>query len=126
MLRMEPDKSVEVIDVAEAARRLADDQASPRPLLVDVREPDEFFQFRAEGAVLLPLSSFLSTWQNLPADRPILFICASGSRSWSAADYLVRNGRPAVANVEGGTIAWMRAGLPVRRGQPDPGEGELP
>jgi rhodanese-related sulfurtransferase len=123
---MDSGAKVEAIDVAEAARRLADESLSPPPLLVDVREPDEFVQLRAEGAVLLPLSSFLATWQNLPADRPLLFICAAGSRSWSAADYLLRNGRRDVANVEGGTIAWARAGLPVRQGQPEPGEGELP
>ncbi|MGH2407123.1 MAG: rhodanese-like domain-containing protein [Candidatus Limnocylindrales bacterium] len=123
---MEPVGAVEGIDVAEAARRLADAEPGHEPLLVDVREADEFAQLRAEGAILLPLSSFVRDWQRLPADRPILFICASGNRSWSAADYLMRNGRPAVANVEGGTIAWARAGLPVRRGRPEPGEGELP
>ena len=114
------------IDVAEAARRLADARIEPGPLLVDVREADEFAQLRAEGAVLLPISTFVENWRRLPADREILFICATGNRSWSAADYLIRNGRPDVANVEGGTVAWARAGLPVRGGPPAPGEGELP
>jgi rhodanese-related sulfurtransferase len=118
--------AVEIVDVVEAARRLGDAEAAVRPLLVDVREAGEFAQFRAEGAVLLPLSGFVARWQRLPADRPLLFICATGSRSFSAADYLIRNGRQDVANVEGGTVAWARAGLPLRRGQPEPGEGDLP
>ena len=118
--------AVENIDVTEAARRLADARSEPGPLLVDVREADEFAQLRAEGAVLLPLSSFVRDWHRLPADREILFICATGNRSWSAADYLLRNGRPAVVNIEGGTVAWARAGLPVRSGPPAPGEGDLP
>ena len=123
---MDSHDTVEILDVSEAARRLADADASPRPLLVDVREADEFAQIRAEGAVLLPLSGFVAGWRRLPEDRPLLFICATGQRSFSAADYLTRNGRGYVANVEGGTVAWARAGLPVRRGHPVAGEGELP
>jgi len=123
---MEGPRAVEVVDVVEAAHRLADASAASRPLLVDVREAAEYAQFRAEGAVLLPLSTFLLSWGRLPADRPLLFICATGRRSFGVADYLVRSGRRDVANVEGGTVAWARAGLPMRHGQPDPGEGELP
>lgn len=123
---MERPATVEVVDVAEAARRLADPDAPVRPLLVDVREVGEFALVRAEGAVLMPLSNFVAEWHRLPVDRPLLFICATGVRSFSAADYLLRNGRPDVANVWGGTEAWVRAGLPVRTGQPQPGEGELP
>ncbi len=93
---------------------------------MDVREADEFARLRAEGAVLLPLSTFLQTWARLPADRPLLFICATGRRSFTAADHLVRSGRRDVANVEGGTVAWARAGLPIRQGPPAAGEGELP
>jgi rhodanese-related sulfurtransferase len=118
--------AVEIVDVTEAARRLADAGIGPRPLLVDVREPDEYAQLRAEGAVLAPLSTFVLTWQRLPVDRQLLFICATGQRSFSAADYLIRKGRRDVANVEGGTVAWARAGLPVRRSRPVPGEGDLP
>jgi rhodanese-related sulfurtransferase len=118
--------AVEIVDVMEAARRLGDAEAASPPLLVDVREPGEFAQLRAEGALLLPLSDFVAGWRHLPADRPLLFICATGQRSFSAADYVIRNGRRDVANVEGGTVAWARAGLPLRRGQPEPGEGELP
>jgi rhodanese-related sulfurtransferase len=118
--------AVEIIDVMEAARRLGSAGAGVQPLLVDVREASEFGQVRAEGAVLLPLSTFAADWHRLPPDRPLLFICATGVRSLSAAEYLLRNGRLNVANVEGGTVAWERAGLPLRRGRPEPGEGEWP
>lgn len=123
---MERPRAVEVVDVLEAARRMAEAPDGVAPLLVDVREPNEFVHVRAEGAVPLPLSSFLARYRELPPDRPLLLICASGSRSFGAADYLVRNGFPNVANVQGGTVAWARAGLPVRQGPPVPREGELP
>jgi rhodanese-related sulfurtransferase len=54
-----------------------------------------------------------------------MLICASGRRSLAAGQFLLHQGYREVANVEGGSIAWVRARLPIRTGQPDDGEGEL-
>ncbi len=113
------------VDVREADRRRRTDH-SVEPLLVDVREPDEFVAVRAPGAVLMPLSRFAMRYAELPQDRPILLICHSGSRSLAATAHLLRNGWADVANVVGGMEAWQAAGLPVRRGAVEPGEGDLP
>jgi rhodanese-related sulfurtransferase len=115
---------VPTVDVAEAGRRLREDPA--RPLLLDVREPGEFTDVRAPGAVLLPMSSFTERLDELPADRPLLVICHMGGRSAAVAGYLARAGRADVTNVTGGMDAWERAGLPVRRGPIADGEGDLP
>jgi len=96
------------------------------PLLVDVREPDEFATERAVGAILLPISEFAARHEELPKDRPLLMICEAGSRSMSATMFLRQRGWSDVRNVDGGTRAWSLAGLPVRHGTPDPGEGQLP
>jgi len=116
---------IPAVDVLEAERRLAGlDGAAP--LLVDVREPAEFVQVRAEGAVLMPLSTWMQRYHELPTDRPLLMICRTGDRSGQATAFLLANGWTDVVNVAGGTEAWDRAGLPVRRGVPAPGEGDLP
>ncbi len=120
-----PPRPVPTVSVKEAAKRLEADGPA-RPLVVDVRDTHEFARVRAEGAVLLPLGTFVHRFRELPADRPLLLICASGQRSASAAAFLLANGYPDVANVAGGTFAWLAAGLPVRTGLPAPGEGELP
>jgi rhodanese-related sulfurtransferase len=104
--------TVERISVEEAARRMAAADSDAAPLLVDVREPGEFAQFRATGAVLMPLSVFQLRYVQLPRDRPLMLICASGRRSLAAGQFLVNQGFGAVANVEGGSIAWVRARLP--------------
>lgn len=96
------------------------------PLLVDVREPNEFAEFRAEGAVLFPLSTFMLRHQALPRDRELLMICRTGARSGQATAFLLANGWTTVLNVEGGTLAWVRAGLPARQGEPEDGEGDFP
>ena len=121
---MRPAPPIPSIDVSEAHRRLAS-EADLGPLLVDVRERDEFATVRVPGAVLMPLSEFEQSWEKLPRDCPLLLMCASGRRSLAASEHLARNDYRDVANVEGGIIAWQRAGYPTLGGPPGPGEGEL-
>jgi len=84
---------------------------------VDVREPYEYAMGHVPGAVNLPLSRFVAGVAELPRDRAMVLICASGNRSSQAAEYLVGQGfDPAkVANLEGGTSGWMAAGFEVER-----------
>jgi rhodanese-related sulfurtransferase len=115
---------ISTIDVAETDRRLREDPS--KPMLLDVREVSEFRTVRAPGAVLVPTSSFMARVGGLPADRPLLVICHTGQRSAAVTGFLTQTGRGDVFNVAGGMDAWERAGLPVRRGPLDPGEGDLP
>ncbi len=96
------------------------------PLIVDVREADEFASERIAGVALLPISQLLARHEELPRDRPLLMICRSGSRSGAATQFLLQRGWTDVQNVDGGMLAWMRDGLPVRTGPPAPDEGALP
>jgi rhodanese-related sulfurtransferase len=111
----QPAGTIPTISVADASARL--EPADPDgPMLIDVRESDEWRAVRANGATLIPMSQFQERHAELPKDRPIFVICASGSRSAAATGFLLRSGWTDVANVEGGTSAWERAGLPVNRG----------
>ncbi len=121
----QPQGAIPGVDAAEAADRLNRADA-PKPLLVDVREMDEFRDVRVEGAALVPMSSFAERHAELPKDRPLLVMCAGGTRSAAATAFLLRGGWTDVVNVEGGITAWQRLGLPVQRGDPQPGEGDLP
>jgi rhodanese-related sulfurtransferase len=112
------------IDVKEAERRQREDPDGP--LLVDVRERHEFAEVRAPGAVLMPMSTLATRIGELPGDRPLMIVCHSGSRSSAVTGFLARSGRTDVVNVAGGMDAWERQGLPVKRGTPEPGEGDLP
>ena len=104
------------IDVAEAANKLASDDPNG-PLLVDVREADELAVVRVADAIHLPTSTFTDHAGELPKDRPLLIMCATGVRSAAVTGYLLRSGWTDVANVDGGITAWQRAGLPVERGR---------
>lgn len=116
--------TIPTVDVIEAERRSRED---PTPaVLLDVREANEFHVVRAPGAALMPTSVFMARVAELPEDRTLLVVCRTGARSAAVTGYLLRTGRTDVFNVGGGMEAWEQAGLPVRRGRPDQGEGDLP
>jgi rhodanese-related sulfurtransferase len=118
--------SIAARDAAAALDPAAAPDPALRPLIVDVREADEFATERIAGVALMPISQFVARHQELPKDRPLLMLCAAGSRSMSATMYLLQAGWTDVRNITGGMIGWRQAGLPIVTGTPQPGEGDLP
>ena len=94
-------------------------------LLVDVRERNEFLNVRVADCLFIPMSQLGVRVDEIPKDRPILVMCASGSRSQSVTAYLRQLGWEDVGSVAGGIDGWERLGLPVRRGPVQGGEGQL-
>jgi rhodanese-related sulfurtransferase len=94
-------------------------------VILDVRELDEFRQVRIDGSLFIPMSQLGARLDEVPKDRPVLVICASGSRSTNVAAHLLGSGWEDVGNVAGGISTWERMGLPVKRGPVEPGEGQL-
>ncbi|AKK03996.1 rhodanese-like domain-containing protein [Corynebacterium epidermidicanis] len=80
--------------------------------LVDVREVAEWDEIHAKGSVNYPMSEFTLHTGKLDRSRPVYVICKSGGRSAQVAEYLNEAGIEAI-NVEGGTTAWVDAGLPT-------------
>lgn len=89
--------------------------------LIDVRTPVEYREMHAEFARNVPLeqldvTAFKQAYGRA-ADQPLYVICRSGGRGQQACERLLRSGFTTVVNIEGGTMAWVEAGLPVVRGQ---------
>ena len=101
--------------VREAEKRLI--EGNGEAVLIDVREPDEYSEVRAQGAVNIPLSELQAREAEVPRDKDVLLICHSGFRSMQAALFLRRQGYERVTNVQGGTEEWENAGLPVAHGK---------
>jgi rhodanese-related sulfurtransferase len=80
--------------------------------LIDVREPAELSEARVKGARHIPLGQLPAKLGELDRDRPVAFLCRSGSRSAIATRTATKAGLDAT-NVKGGVIAWERAGLPL-------------
>ncbi len=88
--------------------------------LLDVREDDEWEAGHIEGAQHIPLGELGDRLAELPAGRPIVAVCRSGSRSAAAVRGLKQLGYVA-QNLDGGVAAWTRAGLPLVDGAGRPG-----
>ena len=97
--------------------KLAATLQSQGAFLLDVREPSEFAEVHARNATLIPLGQLQSRLNEIAQykDKPVAVICRSGRRSAQGAEILRKAGFIQVANVEGGTNAWVSAGLPVVR-----------
>jgi rhodanese-related sulfurtransferase len=98
------------VDVDELAR-LSESGVT----LVDVRQPSEYETVRIPGAQLIPLDELPERADEIPTDQRVYLICATGSRSGRAAEFLNAQGYDTV-NVVGGTKAWFEAGFPVEHG----------
>lgn len=85
------------------------------PVVVDVREPWEFANGHVPGAVLMPLGQLGARLSELDPNQPVATICASGSRSQSAAALLGQRGFKKIYNVLGGTEAWQMQGFELSR-----------
>lgn len=85
--------------------------------LIDVRTPVEFREIHVDFARNIPLDRLDPQSMTMGhAGAPLYVICRSGSRAKQACERLAAAGIP-VVNVEGGTLAWAAAGLPVVRGR---------
>ena len=80
--------------------------------LLDVRSAEEFNgpDGRVAGSLLIPLPELESRSGELPADRPLVVVCHSGSRSALATQQLLKAGRQRVANLRGGLSRWVAEG----------------
>ena len=56
---------------------------------------------------------------DIPFDKPVYLVCATGGRSHRAAQWLIAQGFDAT-NLAGGTKAWIEAGKPTVTGS-EPG-----
>ena len=80
--------------------------------LLDVRSAEEFNgpDGRLAGSLLIPLPELENRSGELPADRPLVVVCHSGSRSALATQQLLKAGRQRVANLRGGLSRWAAEG----------------
>ena len=104
-------RAIKEVTSDEAYSALRSDQP---PLVVDVRERDEFEEGAIKDAVHVPRGYLELRIENVAPDRsrPIVLYCAGGVRSALAARSLEELGYENVSSLAGGFGAWKNAGLP--------------
>lgn len=86
-----------------------------KPQVIDVREAWEFKSGHVPEAKLIPLGDLMQRINEIDSSRPVAVICATGSRSQSAAALLAGKGFETVYNIVGGMYGWQSNRLPVER-----------
>jgi molybdopterin/thiamine biosynthesis adenylyltransferase/rhodanese-related sulfurtransferase len=100
------------IDATEARDRIE----SGEPVVVDVREQDEWDEGHIPGAVHVPRGHLESRIERLAPDtaRTVVVYCSAGNRSAFAAKTLTELGYEDVVSLAGGFTDWKRNGFPVQ------------
>ncbi len=101
-------------------------QTGQAPLIVDVRLPKEWMAARIGNVLNLPLTHLAELSSKLEPDQPVALVCNSAYRSSMATGILERKGFTKATSLEGGSQAWMDAGLPVFEGQKSAEAGLIP
>jgi rhodanese-related sulfurtransferase/glyoxylase-like metal-dependent hydrolase (beta-lactamase superfamily II) len=97
-----------------SAPMVAEELASADPpLLLDIRNPREWFAKHIDGSVNIPLNHLQERIAEIPRDRRIAVHCAGGYRSSIAAGILHQYGITHLIEMAGGLAAWDAAQLPV-------------
>ncbi|MEB3242034.1 MAG: rhodanese-like domain-containing protein [Cyanobacteriota bacterium] len=83
--------------------------------LLDVRSAEEVAgpDGRLAGSLWIPLPDLEARLAELPAAKPVVVVCHSGSRSALATQQLLKAGRQRVANLRGGLSRWAAEGYPL-------------
>jgi rhodanese-related sulfurtransferase len=81
--------------------------------LVDVRTDPEVARGLIAGSKHIPLNQLPGRYQELDPQGSLVVYCQSGARSAQACAWLAERGFEHVHNLQGGILAWTRAGLPL-------------
>ncbi|MBV6503290.1 MAG: Inner membrane protein YgaP [Fimbriimonadales bacterium] len=103
--------SADHISPTDLKRRI---EAGEHLQIFDVRTPSEFASGHVPGAANLPMDEVEARLDDLSTDRPAVLVCQSGQRAAMTCE-LIGASHPNVLVLEGGTDAWVQAGLPTVR-----------
>lgn len=90
----------------------------PRPLVIDLRDPEEFAQGTVPGARNAPYDERVVARivRSVDRDRDVVLVCGWGHKSAVTGIALKRAGFRRVRYLEGGLEAWESDGFLLERG----------
>jgi NADPH-dependent 2,4-dienoyl-CoA reductase/sulfur reductase-like enzyme/rhodanese-related sulfurtransferase len=95
---------------AEELRRLLSSGDSERPVVIDVRNLNEYEQSHLRSALNVPVDELRFRLEEIPRGMPLVVHCRSGFRSHLALRILKENGWTDVRNLTGGFVAVSALG----------------
>lgn len=110
-------RSIREVSVEDTKARVLDVRGDARPVLIDIRERDEYEQGYIPRADWIPRGFLELKVEDLvpERDREVILYCAGGTRSALAARSLGELGYTRVSSMAGGFRAWKNAGYAFER-----------
>ncbi len=105
---------VEQMSTNELARSL-EEPGNGKPVLIDVRTPQEYAVSHLKGAVRAQTVQEVESLVHGDKDVPLVLYCSVGYRSSQLASALMEAGFRHVRNLEGSIFKWANEGRPVYR-----------
>lgn len=104
------------VDAATAAKLVAANKVK----ILDIRTPEEYAEGHLRGATNINFSApdFRQKLASLDRKQPYLLHCRSGNRSTKSLPVFEELGFRSVTHLDGGILAWTKAGQPVEKGAP--------
>lgn len=118
-----PMNSIKMVKPVDLYKQM---QSGTAPLIVDVRLPAEWMGLRIGDVLNIPLNKMFTDAKRLSKDMPVLTVCNSAYRSSMGAAVLLKMGFTNVFNMEGGSEAWIQAGLPTLGATPHSSSSSTP
>ncbi len=82
-------------------------------VLIDVREQWEYDEAHIPNITLIPMGEIENRLDEIPKDKEVILTCRSGNRSGQVTELLQQKGFDNVHNMQGGIVAWQKAGYAV-------------
>ena len=116
MPRQDPGEPYFRVDSSEGRSIL--DADPDGTVVIDVRRDDEWVTGHVAGAIHIPVDDLADRLDQIPSDKKVLFICATGVRSGLACEMAAALGYDSenLINIEDGTPAWIAGGHPTSYG----------
>jgi rhodanese-related sulfurtransferase len=90
---------------------------TPRPLLVDLRDPADYEKGHIAGALSVPSAAFKERLADLklPKQDTVVLYSNDDAQTRAATRLLYENGYQGALTLKGGVTAWQAAGQPLTK-----------
>jgi len=107
-------QSVQAVDAVKFKELIA---TTKDAILLDVRTPAEYSRGHIAGSTAIDISdpAFVTRINLLQKDNTILLYCLSGSRSYSAANYMSEHGFKKIYHLQRGLMDWNQRGFALEQ-----------
>ncbi len=97
------------------AKQTANLLKNQKPLILDVRTPNEFYSGHIKDAILIPLHQLEDRVSEIASykEKDVLVYCRSGNRSTVASKILIDKGFKKLYNLRPGIKGWQKAGYDI-------------